>query len=89
MKNGLIKYSDGTKRWWKNGERHREDGPAIEYPNGTKEWCKNGKRHREDGPAVEWPGGVKSWWRNGIFIMRTEGSVTEAQVKEFKLKNIQ
>ena len=28
----------GSKAWWLNGKRHREDGPAFEYP---------------DGPAVE------------------------------------
>lgn len=26
-----------------NGERHREDGPAIEYDDGTKELWINGK----------------------------------------------
>ena len=32
----------GTKHWYLNGKRHREDGPAIEYANGDKEWCLNG-----------------------------------------------
>ena len=44
----------GTKRWYLNGKRHREDGPAIEKTNGTKKWYLNGKLHREDGPAIEW-----------------------------------
>ena len=57
--------SDGTKRWFLNGERHREDGPAVEYPDGQKEWYLNGNLHREDGPAVEWPNGTKFWCLNG------------------------
>jgi len=29
---------DGSKEWFLNGQRHREDGPAVEYANGHKEW---------------------------------------------------
>ena len=54
-------FSDGTKYWYKNGELHREDGPAIEYSNGTKFWYINGLKHREDNPAEEWFGGTKYW----------------------------
>ena len=65
MKNRLIVTKDGTKRWYLNGKRHREDGPAVEYPNGTKRWFLNGKLHREDGPAIEYLGGTKWWYLNG------------------------
>ena len=41
----------GTKRWYKNGKLHREDGPALEYISGDKHWYKNGKRHNIYGPA--------------------------------------
>ena len=61
--------SDGTKRWYLNGKRHREDGPAVEYPNGVKYWCLNGKLHREDGPAVEYADGDKRWYLNGKLII--------------------
>jgi len=57
--------SDGTKRWFLNGNLHREDGPAVEWPNGSKHWCLNGKYHREDGPAVERSNGSKEWFLNG------------------------
>ena len=57
---------DGSKYWYLNDQRHREDGPAEEYPNGTKKWFLNGKLHREDGPAIEWGvGGCKEWYLNG------------------------
>jgi hypothetical protein len=57
-------FRDGDKVWWLNGERHREDGPAIERSNGDKEWYLNGKRHRENGPAIEWANGDKMWLLN-------------------------
>lgn len=34
----------GDKSWFLNGERHREDGPAIEHANGDKYWYLNGER---------------------------------------------
>lgn len=38
-----------------NGERHREDGPAVIAKKGGQywiEWYLNDKCHREDGPAI-------------------------------------
>jgi hypothetical protein len=58
---------NGTKKWYLNGEFHREDGPAIETSDGHKEWFLNGKNHREDGPAVEFPDGTKEWFLNGKY----------------------
>ena len=60
-------YNSGTVEWYLNGERHREDGPAVEYSNGNKYWYLNGKRHREDGPAIERGDGSKDWCLNGWF----------------------
>ena len=54
-----------TKRWWLNGELHREDGPAVEYANGNKAWWLNDKLHRVNGPAVEYGNGDKDWWLHG------------------------
>ena len=49
-----VRVNDGgTKEWFLNGKRHREDGPAVEYANGYKSWYINGELHREDGPAIE------------------------------------
>ena len=58
-------YKNGDKAWYLNGNRHREDGPAIECADGYKEWYLNGNRHREDGPAVEYADGSKCWYLNG------------------------
>ena len=65
MRNGLIEAANGTKEWFLNGKRHREDGPAIEYSDGTKAWFMNNLSHREDGPAVEYPNGEKGWFLKG------------------------
>ena len=58
MKNVLTTDEYGNKFWFKNGKRHREDGPAVEYANGDKYWYKDSKYHREDGPAVETKNGT-------------------------------
>ena len=62
----------GNKSWWLNGQRHREDGPAVEDISGYKEWWVNGKLHREDGPAVYWSNGYKEWWVNGREVTEQE-----------------
>ena len=41
-------YDDGGKQWFLNGERHREDGPAIEYSEGTKSWYLNNEELTEE-----------------------------------------
>ena len=69
-------YPNGTKAWYLNGKRHREDGPACEYPSGTKVWCLNGKRHREDGPACENASGDKEWYLNDK-LHREDGPAVE------------
>lgn len=51
---GIVEWSNGAKVWYKEGKKHREDGPAIEWDNGFKYWYKNGLQHREDGPAIEY-----------------------------------
>jgi hypothetical protein len=68
--------SAGTKYWYKNGELHRENGPAIEYLDGTKFWCINGLRHRKDGPAAEFVNGRKEWYKNGK-LHREDGPAIE------------
>ena len=40
-------YDDGTKYWYLNGKKHREDGPAIEWADGTKYWYLNDKELTE------------------------------------------
>jgi hypothetical protein len=65
MLNGKIVDNTGKITWYKDGLRHRTDGPAVEMTDGIKEWRVNDKLHREDGPAVEHSNGYKSWFTNG------------------------
>lgn len=45
----MVKVSDnGSKLWFLNGKRHREDGPAIEWFDGTQEWYLNGVKLTEE-----------------------------------------
>jgi hypothetical protein len=50
--------------WYKHGECHCEDRPALIWWEG-KEWWLNGKRHREDGPAVTLLDGSCIWYHHG------------------------
>ena len=47
--------------WWLNGERHRENGPAVIESNGYKAWWLNGKLQREDLPASIFADVTKEW----------------------------
>jgi len=66
----------GNKRWYLNGRRHREDGPAIESSNGYKGWFLHGQYHRETGPAIEYIDGSKSWYHYDK-LHRLDGPATE------------
>ena len=67
---------DGCKWWYLNGQRHRENGPALEWANGNKygykAWYLNGKYHRENGPAVEYNNGGKYWYLNGNYYSESD-----------------
>jgi hypothetical protein len=41
-------YTNGDKSWWLNGQRHREDGPAVYHSNGAKFWFLNGEYLTEE-----------------------------------------
>jgi hypothetical protein len=75
-------HDNNAMFWYKNGELHREDGPAIQYADGSKSWYKEGKRHRLDGPAIERSDGFKSWYIEG-FLYTEE----EFKIKSFVILN--
>ena len=43
MESELKIDSNGSKIWYLNGKKHRENGPAIIYPDGIKFWYKYGE----------------------------------------------
>jgi len=83
----IDKYNDIY--WFKNGLRHREDGPAVEWADGDKEWYQNGLRHREDGPALEYASGAKYWYLNDIEYSEQKWIIAMRKIKlEKVLKEI-
>jgi len=51
----------------RNGDYHRDDGPAVIRPDGTQYWYRNGQFHRDDGPAIIRPDGRREWLIKGKF----------------------
>ena len=39
---------NGDKEWWKDGQCHRLNGPAVEKSNGEKCWYIEGKKYTEE-----------------------------------------
>ncbi len=62
---GIAESPSGTKVWYKNGNWHREDGPALVTTSGSKGWYINNKLHRKDGPAIMRDDGKVEYWING------------------------
>jgi hypothetical protein len=71
-----IKITSQCIEWFKDGQRHGDDGPAVEYSNGTKLWYRDGKHDRDDGPAIEWFTGTRKWYRNNV-LHRDDGPAVE------------
>ena len=82
----LVVDAAGDKQWYRNGELHREDGPAIEWDDGNKEWYRNGQRHRDDGPAAEHANGNKSWFRDGVKLTDEQVAALLQELQEQKVK---
>jgi hypothetical protein len=71
----IVDHKGGDKYWYKNGNLHRDGGPAVEYSNSV-EWYKNGELHRDDGPAIEYANGNKFWYKYDC-LHRTDGPAIE------------
>ena len=84
---GCLINKINNKAWYKNGKRHREDGPAVEWGDVTKAWYKNEKYHREDGPAVELANGDKYWYLNGKCYSEQEWLIAMRKIKIEKVLN--
>lgn len=61
-----AQLTDGSKYWYQNGLRHREEQPAIILADGTEKWYQNGELHREDGPAITSPNGPSEFFIKGM-----------------------
>jgi antitoxin component YwqK of YwqJK toxin-antitoxin module len=70
-----VTLKDGTKKWYKNGKLHRDDGPAVTSPNGSEWWYRNGQSHRDGGPACTFYG--TSYWYHNNVLHRIGGPAVE------------
>ena len=84
-----VEYTDGTKVWLQNGNRHRDNGPAFEFANGDKRWYQNGGLHRTDGPAVAYANGDKRWYINGEELTEAEFLAATQPVVEMTVADIE
>jgi hypothetical protein len=87
----MVTTVSGSKRWFLDGNYHREDGPAIIWATGDKAWYLNGKKHRTDGPAIEWEDGHTSWYLHGIQLsldewLNTNQTLTDEEKVMYKLQ---
>jgi hypothetical protein len=67
----------GDLFYLKDGNLHREDGPAIEFEDGVYWWMQKGKLHRDNGPAIIGKKEVVRYWLNGE-------PATEEEIKNIK-----
>jgi len=70
MRDGLNIFPyTGSKKWYKNDEYHRLNGPAFICNNEYRAWYIDGSYHRLDGPAREWFAGafagLTEWYYHG------------------------
>jgi hypothetical protein len=74
LPNGKLHRDDGpayedTKQehWYKNGLRHRENGPAIITKDGKEPtYYRDGQLHRDDGPAYVDVAKTQHWYKKGV-----------------------
>jgi hypothetical protein len=77
---GSVTDGDGGRSWWFNGNRHRDNGPAIIGRDGVLAWFREGLEHREDGPAVI-RDGIEEWYLNGK-RHRVDGPALSSRVSD-------
>ena len=76
-----VMYEDDAEEWFLDGQRHREDGPAIIhriYSSNEESWYFHGKRHRLDGPAITFYGAdgmMSEWWLDGRIYSKEEWEI--------------
>ena len=59
---GFVIWNDGTRIWYKNGKRHRDDGVALVHNSGYKAWWLDGK--------IIWDSGCKLNLTNQIILSK-------------------
>ena len=74
--------------YYKDGKKHREDGPAVEMKDGSRQWFINGNLHREDGPAVEGCDGTREWYNRAVQLSEEEFNLHHQPFKKKKVVDV-
>ena len=72
LPNGRHILSGGVQIYIKDGQKHRENGPAeINTRTGYQAWFLHGVKSRKGAPAVIYPGGgTVEFWEDGKLLRR-------------------
>jgi len=71
----------GAKVYFRDGCKHRPNGPAVIQRDGTLEYFIKGVRHRDGGkPAVIRPDGSLEYWEKGEFIKKDKVDPDQAKL---------
>ena len=60
-----VEFEDGEIHYYRAGQLHCTDGPAVYVPSGSNEWYIDGQLHRLDGPAYVNEYGDEEWYKEG------------------------
>lgn len=82
-------FPNGTTIYLKNGQLHRDDGPAIEFPGGMGSvFFQHGRLHRNNGPAISWPYEEDcQWFKHGMRIRSTHETKDNIKMLREKMLN--
>lgn len=73
-----VNRSEEGEYWTKNGQFHREDGPAIIKYGVSEIWYLNGELHRDGGPAVMHDDGYQAWYQHDKYHREDGPSIITA-----------
>ena len=82
-------FPNGTTIYLKNGQLHRDNGPAIEFPGGMGSvFFQHGRLHRNNGPAISWPYEEDcQWFKHGMRIRSTYETKDNIKMLREKMLN--
>jgi hypothetical protein len=84
----LIEQAVRYEVWYKDGNLHRVDGPAVEDADGTKRWFKGDKLHRVEVRRLNIQG-TKYWYKDGERHREDGPAVEDADGTKLWYKNNQ
>ncbi|HNC57649.1 MAG TPA: hypothetical protein PLP33_19585 [Leptospiraceae bacterium] len=82
---GILEYPNGTKEWYKEGNLHRDDEPAVEYSHGGKEWWIDGENYSKEIIQILTKTSIFLGKEKGKYNLEWSRFLTEEGIKEFPI----